>query len=158
MVNKALRHDSDNDTDELHLRDQDQTVSATKKERVHTFTPRKAFPEIIHIAADITPDPYPDAELVGQISDFNTKMRNRARIVNAAIIAGSASLLVASYSAMSFAIVMFASPEFIVKVRYMKFGMSVSGSACMFINAACIFVLCVEMKYAIEHYVRKPKL
>lgn len=73
-------------------------------------------------------------------------------------MAGTASLLVASYSAMSFAIVMFASPEFIVKVRYMKFGMSVSGSACMFINAACIFVLCVEMKYAIEHYVRKPKL
>lgn len=156
MVNKALRHDSDNDTDELHLRDQDQALPATKEERPHTFTPLKAFPEIIRPCAN--PDPYPYAELDRQISDFSTKMRNRARIVNAAIMAGTASLLVASYSAMSFAIVMFASPEFIVKVRYMKFGMSVSGSACMFINAACIFVLCVEMKYAIEHYVRKPKL
>lgn len=81
-------------------------------------------------------------------------MKNRARIVNGAIVAGTGALFVGAYSAMNFFVILFASPEMIAKIRYIKFGMSVSGSACMFINAACIFILCVEMKYAIEHYVK----
>jgi hypothetical protein len=145
MFNHALRN-SDDDPDELHNRSQ--TVSPEKEIRPSSFIPLKAFPEI-HAYPKSNP------ELDRQISDAYTEMRNRTRVVNAAILTGTAALLVASYSAINFFIVMFASPEFIAKIRYLKFGMSVSGSACMFFNAACIFVLCVEMKYAIEHYVKR---
>lgn len=102
---------------------------------------------------EINPNPHSYSRLDEALSWFYS-MRNRAKIVNGSIIAGTASIFVAAYSSINFFIILLAPPELIAKIRFLKFGMSVSGSACMFLNAICIFILCVEMKYAIEHYTK----
>lgn len=85
-------------------------------------------------------------------------MRNRIKLINTTILVGTAALFCAAFSAINFVVVLAFTPEIIAKIRFLKFGMSISGSVLMFINSMCIFVLAVEIKYNFEHYVkgRKP--
>jgi hypothetical protein len=96
------------------------------------------------------------SKLDKQIRTLDTKMKNRPRLINLTIIAGIISLFVMSFTLMNFFTVMFASPDTIAKVRYLKLGMSVYGSLCMFLNSTCVLLLCIESKYVLERYLRPP--
>jgi hypothetical protein len=62
-----------------------------------------------------------------------------------------------SFSFINFVLVLFAQPQDIAKIRWLQYSMSVAGSGCTFLNAMCVFLLAITLRYSIEHYI-KPKV
>lgn len=126
-------------------------AAAQKRAQIRTTPPssQKIAASSI-LAKSNASSPRLDAQISRLQSD---PMKYRARLVNWILLSGTLSLAVMSFAVVNFFMVLNASPDTIAKVRFIKMGMTLSGSVCIFLNSFCIFIICVCFKYAIEHYV-----